>query len=61
MRILRDKINEDIPNVIKAYNIFSSMKNVLPAHEEYLAFCKAVIPYLNRPEQATFMANRMKQ
>ena len=50
MRILRDKINEDIPNVIKAYNIFSSMKDVLPAHEEYLAFCKAVIPYLNRPE-----------
>ena len=56
MSISRDLFRVNTPNVITAQNIISrnlrSVKDVFPTHEEYVTFCKGIMPsipiYLKR-------------
>ena len=51
------------PNIITAHKLAScghcTMKDVVPTYEKYLTFCKDIIPYLVRLEEAMAMATRI--
>ena len=63
--ISKDVFKVNTPNVIKTQNIISdrliTMKDVLPAYEEYLIFCNDIITYQKRPGEPMSMANRIQR